>query len=155
MGREVVRTFDPAPVNAVMNHLAVHPWITGPGQSELDATDFIADRANIALIADHAAFLFLNKGFGTYEVHTQITPEGRDGSLALARKAAVYMFGETDCTRVVTYVPAGNRRAEALTLAMGFEFTHFGEPWMQSDGRRVPTAWYSLSKDQFQCQQAQ
>lgn len=156
MGGEVTRSYDAAHINAVINHPDVFPWVAGPNDVTLDVTEWLSDPAHILLTNEHGGFLFHPRGGGTYEVHSQIVPEGRKQSLSAAQSAARYMFTQTDCVRIVTYVPENNRRAKALTLAMNFAHTHAGDPWVTHAGESVPVQWYELTKDRWmQCQSQQ
>lgn len=69
------RTFDPVPVNTLLNHPSVRPAIGGEGP--LDATDLIADRRNICLLSEGGGALFRWTGPRIYEGHSFFTIRGR------------------------------------------------------------------------------
>ncbi len=153
MGCEVTRSRDAAAFNAVINHPAVFPWVAGPNDVTLDVTSWLADDSHYLLTNEHGGFLFHPLGNGVYEVHTQFVPEGRKQAYAAAQSAARYMFTQTDCVTIRTYVPENNKRAKALTLAMQFQWMHAGEPWINTAGESIPSDWYELSKARWmQCQ---
>jgi hypothetical protein len=67
-------------------------------------------------------FLFIECADAIYEVHTQFLPEGRGpGVLHMARQAVGYMFTETPCLAIRTFVSDNNEAARKLTFAVGFK----------------------------------
>lgn len=151
----VARTFDAALINRVLNHPEVFPWVAAPGIERFDFSEVAKDPANYVLVNEYGGFVFVPKGEGRYEVHTQFIPEGRRGALRAAREAAAFMFEGTDCTEILTYVPEGNRGAKRLTELMHFEFLGRDGFWTYPDGRQVPIDWYLLTKEAWQCQPLQ
>lgn len=153
MGGEVVRSYDAAAFNAVINHPDVFPWVAGPLDVTLDVTDWLKDETHILLTNEHGGFLFHPLGDGVYEVHTQFVPEGRKQAYRAAQSAARFMFTQTDCASILTYVPQNNTRAKALTLAMQFEWLRAGDPWINTAGESIPSDWYELTKARWiKCQ---
>lgn len=117
----LARCTDAEFLNSVVNHPEVARWMVG-FEPPFDFSPVLADQANVFLANCHGGFLFVaTQERCKYEVHTQFLPEGRGNSLALARDAAWYMFTQTDCLAIETYVPAGNEAARRLTLSMGFK----------------------------------
>jgi len=90
------------------------------GLKDLDLTEAVSNPDNVFLANEFGGFLFVKDDY-TYEVHTNFLPAGRGkAALAAAKEAARYMFQETDCLAIRTYVPVGNVAADALTRRMGF-----------------------------------
>jgi hypothetical protein len=112
----VHRTFDAAALNAVANHPDVRPWLLGEGA--IDLTVAISDANNIALVADDGGFVLTALGGGDYEVHTIFEPGAKD-VLAKTLSGINYVFTRTDCTRIVTKIFDGNKRAAMLAKAAG------------------------------------
>lgn len=116
----IQREFDATRLNAVVNHPAVHPWVSLPGQGELDLTPAASDPRNVLLMTEGGGLLFVQHEPGVYEVHTQFVPEVRGrAALKATREAVHWMFTRTDCMEILTKVPQGNVAAEALTRALG------------------------------------
>lgn len=139
------REFDAAPLNAVVNHPAVHPHVALPGQGALDLSELIADHRNIALACDGGVMVCVQHEPGIYEVHSQFLPHARGAyALAAVRQAIHGMFLEGDAMELLTKVPEGNRRAEALTLRAGFrhEFDR-ADAWVWR-GETVALRHYAL-----------
>ncbi|MCJ2039549.1 hypothetical protein MKK55_11440 [Methylobacterium sp. J-059] len=118
----LVRELDATRINAVLNHPAVRPHVTLPGQDDLDLSDFVADPANVLLMTEDGSggIAFHQHEPGIFECHTSFLPEAR-GRVALAavRSMIMHMFVATDCMELLTRCPAGNRPAEALARAVG------------------------------------
>lgn len=152
---QLARTFDARFLNEVLNHPAVFKWCSTKGIDRLDLTTVAENQSNYVLMNEYGGFVFVPKGGSVYEVHTQFLPTGALVALSAAREAARYMFTQTDCESIVTYVPVGNRRAKRLTEAVGFEYTGTRGEWTYISGETVPIDWYELTKDRWQCQQQQ
>jgi hypothetical protein len=73
---------------------------------------------NVLLTYEFGGFILINKGGGTYEVHTMALKQGR-GKLLRENigKAMEYMFFETDCLRLVTMAYKDNPASMALSDA--------------------------------------
>jgi hypothetical protein len=83
----------------------------------------MADRRNVALATARGGFLLANLGCGAYEIHTLFWPAQTKADAleteAAAADAQLWMFCNTDCTRLLTKAPHSNRRARALAMRMG------------------------------------
>jgi len=127
------RTFDPELLNRVVNHPAVRPWLGGGGA--IDVTPLLDNHANYALVGDGGGFVFIDKGGGVYEAHSQFLPHTTDNVRACAAEALRFMFTETPCTRITSMLPDGNVVAKRFSNSMGFTPTHRDEAaWPTADG---------------------
>lgn len=134
----IVREADATRINAVVNHDAVRPRVTMPGQGALDLTEAVADRRNVILMTEDGlgGIVFHQHEPGIYEAHTQFLPEARGRDALAAVKAMIaYMFTATDAMELLTRCPVGNRPAEALTRSVG-GVLDFERPsaWMTDKG---------------------
>jgi hypothetical protein len=91
------RTFDAAYINSLVNHPDIRPHIGGDGESVLDLSAAVNDRANVFLVGDHGGFAFSWSAPFVYDVHALVLPSGsgkwaRD-SFALARDAMCDIYG--------------------------------------------------------------
>lgn len=117
-------------LNRVANNPAVRPWLGGEG--EIDLTDLLEDEHNRAFVGATGGFIAHRLMPGIYEVHSIF--EGA-GAIQLARESLRYMFGATDCVRLVTKVPDGNLRAAGLCRMAGFQEEFRREAvWPSPDG---------------------
>lgn len=133
-------------INAILNHPDVRPWVADTAEGPLDVSRQVADAGNVCLVGEHGAFFCFKFFPGTFEVHTQILPEGRgrwarDFALAGAR----YMFTATDAVEILTRVPEGHVAAAALARAMGFRVQFSTPPECLFRGKRVPCTIYALT----------
>lgn len=117
----LTRCYDPERVNTLVNHPSIRPHIGGDPETELDLTAAVADEANVFLMGDHGGFAFTWSAPRTYEVHSFVLPEGRQGWAAemalLARKWMADNFADHLWTRVHPDMP----NVRAFTLKAGFE----------------------------------
>jgi hypothetical protein len=114
----IARSYDAEFLNRIVNDPSMEP--ARLGMKAIDLTEAVSNPDNVFLANEFGGFLFVKDG-DTYEVHTNFLPEGRGkAALAAAQQAAFYMFTETDCLAIRTYVPVGNVAADALTRRMGF-----------------------------------
>lgn len=114
------RTFDATFLNQVVNDPRVRPWLGGDRKSRLDLQPAI-DAGAIALINRDGGFLFVPKGDGVFEVHTQFLPSVKGKAVRFAREAARYMFKQVGAEKLVTDVPEDNQAALADALGAGWE----------------------------------
>jgi len=114
------RTFEATFLNQVVNDPRVRPWLGGDRKSRLDLQPAI-DEGAIALINRDGGFLFVPKGEGVFEVHTQFLPSVKGKAVWFAREAARYMFKTIGAEKLVTDVPEDNQAALGLALKTGFD----------------------------------
>lgn len=146
----MIRTRDATFLNQVANHPSVRPWLGTDGVSYVDLGILLALDGAFALINDVGGFVFIPKGEGEYEFHTQFLPEGRGRRVFEAsREAQRIVFGEDGAKAVHTYVPHPNRAARGLAIMSGFTqtgaddqntyWTLTREAWEARHGGSLPT----------------
>lgn len=146
----VRREFDAAPINAILNHPDVLPWVTLPGFETLDATALLADHNNILLMVEGGGLIFHRDEPGLYEIHTNFLPSHRgkyayDAIVAMLR----WMFVRTDCMMLQTRVPAHNKAARLMTERCGGHLVFSRErQWPTSDGP-VRVDYFSLPYEEW------
>lgn len=133
-------------INYVTNHPSVFPYVSFKVPGPFDMGQFLDDPKNIFLANDFGGFLFLWQREGVYEVHTQFLPEGR-GRKALdgARWASQFMFTNTDCEELETYVADEARATILFTLRVGFEKSQAVEALNTAMHR------YVLTREKWEC----
>jgi len=138
------RTMNAASFNAAANHPDVRPWLGGEGK--LDLTALVNDPVNVAFGGECGGFIFQRVGPGAYEAHSMITPDGRgSSSIKGAREAIRYLFTVTDCERVLTKIPDGNRAAAGLGRILGFREVFRREKAFQFNGDQVGVSFQVLT----------
>ncbi len=145
---EIHREFAASPVNAILNHPAVFPSISIPGQDPFDVSASILDPRNYFLCVPGGCVIFLPDvpGSGLYEVHTNFMP-GHRGFHAVRASLQAYrwMFARTDCMMLQTRVPAFNEGAERFCEAVGASlWFERKQAWPGPDGL-VGMKYYTLS----------
>lgn len=146
----VRREFDPAPINAILNHPEVHPHIVLPEMGELDASGSIADPKNVFLVVDGGCMVFDWQEPGLYEIHTNFLPSHR-GKYAYdaIQEMFRWMFTRTDCMELLTRVPEVNKAAEAMTRRCHFSLLFSRErAWPTTDGP-VRMSYWSLGYEEW------
>ncbi len=153
----VLRSFDPAEINAILNDPAVFKYAAAQGFQKLDVTPLIADERNVLLMADGGGVLCIWCDQNTYEVHTnflkpdrakqsQSGPYIRNVCLAAYR----WMFTRTDCMTLLTRIPHHNRAALIFSPLVGWvpEFERKAV-WPAIDGEMVDMSFCSLRYDDW------
>lgn len=141
-------------VNEIVNHREVHPWICGPIDGPLDLTQAIEDGSYIALMGEFGGFMFWNMGFGIYDAHSAVIPEGRGKWAIKAAKAALrHMFEDVGAIEIMMSVPKGNLAVLALVRSLKAKFRGRIENGWTLSGVSVPVDVYSMTIADFkQCQ---
>ena len=142
---QIVRSFDPVEVNAIVNHPKVRPYLGGPDLEPLDLTNFVRNPANYALRYEGFLALFHAKMPGLYEVHTQALPASRGAVVAAGAPAmATWMFTRTTAIELVTRIPDDNDAARELAMFNGFELEFRRDTGWQTLEGDFPVDWYRL-----------
>lgn len=147
MDTSLRRDFDARRLNLVVNDPMVKPYVALPHQmdQEIDLTEVVRDRRNIALMCDHGGLLFHWMEPGIYEVHTQFTHAMRgEPVLDFTEAALSWMFLRTGAMELLTKVPVPNVAAAWLAQKIGgrLEFTRDGA-WPTPQGA-VAVKYYAL-----------
>ncbi len=137
---------DAAFLNRIVNDPSVFPYVSLGLPPPLDLSALVANERNYFFANEWGGFLVLDQGYGIFEIHSQFLPEGRGRqALAAGREAMAYMFTQTPCRALMTYCPAGNVGARALSRRVG----------MRSIGVKqfmnVPCEVYAISREEWLC----
>jgi hypothetical protein len=151
----VRRSFDAADINPILNDPSVMQYVALPGMGSLDVTPLLEDYRNVLLMADGGGMLFCMLEPGMYEVHTTFLKPKRDASgkgphIRNACLAAYHwMFVHTDCTDLVTRIPASNRAARIFSPLVGWtlEFER-KNVWPTPDGL-IDMSFHALRYDDW------
>jgi len=116
------RDFDARRLNRIANDPMVKPLVALPEQmdSDLDLTNVVRDRRNVALMCDHGGLLFQWYEPGIYEVHTQFDEIMRgQAAVDFTEAALAWMFLRTPAMEILTKVPVHNVGAKWLAQRVG------------------------------------
>ncbi len=150
-------------VRSVMAHPKVWPWIHDDFAPPVE--QFIPQmRPDIFYLLLHTedklAGLFMIVWQNTImaEVHTCLLPEfwGKAG-LECAKAGIEYMFTQTPCEKLITYVPSDNGQAERYSTRNGFmEEGNLTQAFVRNE-KLLDMKLFGLTKDSWEasCQQPQ
>lgn len=137
---------DVAFMNALANRPDVRPYVGG-GSGVLDLRGLVEDARNYCYRYGSGATVFVALDPGRYELHTMVPAEERGQAvMAFAQEAFRYMFTTTDCTEIVTKVPASNQAADLAARRVGFSAS-YRRPAAWEDGSAV--TYYALTLDEW------
>lgn len=107
------RDFNADFLNQLLNDRSI---IRGSRLEGVTDLSLLVKDTNVILTYEEGAFLVINKGASTYEVHTMALKEGRGKVLREnIAKAMEYMFFNTDCVRLITSAFKDNPASVALS----------------------------------------
>lgn len=132
-------------LQSVIDHPQVRPWLVQDHDPEKIPLSLVFDQG-IGLEFEDGGFFFHNLGDGVYEVHTLFFPSVKD-AFACCQAVAHFMFCATDCTRIVTKVPADNVPAWRLTEKMGFIPEYVRSKAYTRGGKQHDVKHYALPMD--------
>ena len=136
----LARSTDATFLNRVVNHPAVHPYVSLGLKADLDLSASVSDPANIFLANEFGGFLLIAKPDYVYELHTQFLPEGRGkAAYEAGREGCAYMFTRTDCLRMDTYIQKGHSHVERYARVVGFK------RWGETELHGIPCYYYVLT----------
>jgi hypothetical protein len=114
-------------INALVNHESISRW-TLLGEKRLELDELIVSGKALFFGDENGGFLCYEEEQGIWSVHTQFL-KGYRGSRVpkIAKEAMSFMFQNTSCLALSTFVEHENRAAKALTLTLGFHKIGEGE----------------------------
>ena len=121
----MIRTFDATALNRIANDETVKSDILSV--EDLDFQQVLDNPLNFCLMTDKqdGGYLLYNKGDGRYEVHTMSLPSARGRPMYRAMLDGFrFMFTETDCLEITTFLPDSNLKAIEWAKVAGFQ-DHF------------------------------
>lgn len=140
------RTLNAEIFNSVANNPGIRPYLGG--QDELDLTNIIENANNYCFLTDDktGAHILINKGQGTYEVHTLSLPNARGSHMRkLMQEARAFMFLQTDCIELQTFVPDGQANVLLWAQYAGFSEDFFRDKCFNYKGDMIGGTYLSLS----------
>lgn len=148
-------------VKAVLLHPDVYPFITDDGspsaKDSMMCEVFLSNSA-IYVLCPHPSMILvlIPQNYITYEVHTNITPDGR-GKEAIERlnKATAWMFANTPCRKIITLVPTFNRPAKWMARRFGMKEEGINRQSFQKSGRIFDQIIFGFTREEWLCRQQQ
>jgi hypothetical protein len=138
-------------LNRMVNRPEIFPFVTDDRHvMPLDCSSLHTEQNFILRVTVddvEAAFAaFLDRGKGTYEMHSGVLPEFRRGGLVVKMGRAVveWMMTHTNCTLLITWAWAHAKHVRLMTRLIGFkEGVHEEWPYPVG-GERVTRIHYAL-----------
>jgi hypothetical protein len=110
--------------NRIIHHPEVYPDMcddyADPAHTQLGR--YLLQQETLYLLHPNAytIFCFAPRTLTLFEVHTMIEPAGRGAEAVFAaREALKWLFENTTCAKVITYVPFFNRKARIFARKVG------------------------------------
>lgn len=146
----ITRIFDASLVNELANHPSIHPWVSVPGQDEIDLTEQVANQSNYVLSVPGGVFFFHSLEPGAFEAHSLFKPDARGQSaLQAARDALAFMF-DAGAHTIYARCPKGNLAVLSLTRALKFEFIGTREAaWPTRTRGLVDERWFQMTRERW------
>lgn len=146
----MIRSFNPAPFNAMANHPSVRKWIGGQGHADL--THIIADERNFCFLTDKkdATVSYVDSGGGLYAIHMMGFPSVNGWRLmCLFRDSLHFMFALVEASEIMAVVPDGSIHADKWAQFIGTEERHRIENVADLNGEMVGVSVRFLSRNKW------
>ncbi len=143
-------------VDAIMTHETIYPFVTDDGCPE--ASDFtsrpLLQNPNIYCLGPNVTSLFIYVPVNsvTYDIHSHVLPESRKQSIELVLASAEYIFKQTKCLKIITWVPEFNKRALNLALKCGCRLEGVSHFSFQKNGKLYHQYLLGMTKEDWLCQ---
>lgn len=151
----IVRTYNSVAANQIMRHARVYPHITDdfcPPAEEFDCSSAMDFAGNYFLQVGEppeGIFFFHPHSSILFEVHTCLLPS-KWGKPEVAMEAAKWMFANSPCEKIITWIPEYNKVAYRYALKAGMKAEGFCTKSLRKDGRLQGMYLLGLEKP---CQQ--
>ena len=127
-------------VAKIIGHEEVWAYVIDDGTTEapIDVAMGCITNPNthVLLSDDNAVLVFSKKNAITYEVHTALLPEARGkGSESIGIACCEWMFENTDCTKIISWVPTYNESALKYSLKCGLRIEGLVESSFRKGGK--------------------
>lgn len=117
------RITDPAMVWPIWGSPSINPFVTDDFSEYYPMPEIVSSPNVVCLMpaANDAYFIFIFQRPMLVEVHAAVLTSARSYSVEYAKAAAKWMFDNTPCRTILSFVPKGNYPALALDRAVGFK----------------------------------
>ena len=143
----------------IMGDSSVYSYITDdscPESFTPEMAETILNNPNDYVLSpnEYTIGLMTKENLVTYWVHTNILPEGR-GKIAIkaALKGIKWMFDNTPCLKLNSWVPVFNRPAAVFAKQCGFKKEGLSEKSFMKNGKLYNQILFGLTKENWECQQ--
>lgn len=145
MAETIERRFDALKINRIANHPDVIEWIRGYLPAPLDLSDVTANEANVCLVGEHGAMVFMQLQPTLFECHTLVEPKSRgEWAKTFVHACIGTMFTRTPCMEIVTRIPKGNLGARTMANLCKFQPQFVKKDGWVLHNDPIPAEWFSL-----------
>lgn len=151
-----MRTFDVDTVAEFLRHPDIYPMMADDYSSPESA-----DKAALALVSsgvwaiqpsEFTLFMLFPRTITMWEVHTLVKPEGRGGkAIADGVAAMAWLFENSPCEKIISYIPAFNRQAFLFARKAGMKVEGVATKSFRKDGQLHDQVIVGISKEDL-CQ---
>lgn len=130
-------------VDKILKHSDVFNFITDDFSLPIDeftGAPLLENDAVYVLIDDGESFcsIFIPQNGILYSGHQNVLPEIRGKkAVEIGKMMCQWMFNNTNCEKIIGYVPETNKPAKMFAFMMGFKFEHRLTGAMRKDGRNI------------------
>ena len=153
----IARTHDMELVRSIMSHPAIWPHIHDDNTQDCEPLDHEGFYW-LAVSDGEPAGVFLVHATNSvcFEVHTCLLPRiwGQAATVA-ASLCKAWVFGNTDCEKIITHVPAYNQTALRFALRCGMKREGTNRASYLKDGKLMDQHLLGITKQEWKCQQPQ
>lgn len=153
-----MRTHDVKFIDLIMKHPDVYPWITDDGSDDDFTVERIVGDDRFYFISPNEYTVFANFPINTvtWEIHTCILKPGR-GKTAIdsAQKMLAYMFGQTPCQKLISWVPKPYKHVLRFALTNGLKIEGLLKDSYLKYGKLHDLTLVGITKGDWSCQQSQ
>lgn len=143
--------------NRIIHHPEVYPDMcddyADPAHTQLGRYLLMEENLYLLHPNDNTVFCFAPRTLVLFEVHTMIEPEGRGHqAVKAARDALHWIFTNTTCEKVITYVPFFNRKARVFARKVGLVDEGVCTKSFKKDGELIDQWVLAIEKEALSCQ---
>ena len=160
----VCRTHDYTEIDKIFKHEEIYPHVSDDYSNNPEDMDTELAASNEALffikseVDENLAGMFMYHPHNgvLYEVHSAVLPEYRGAiSVEMALMSLQWMFKNTNCKKVITYVPRGNKPAFALARRVGMIVEGVNRLSIMKNGKLIDQKVLGITEEEVLCQQQQ
>lgn len=143
----MIRTLDPSKFNIIANDEHVRFWLAY-GDEEIDLSNLVRNPNNYCFLTDEedGGYIVVNHGNGNYVAHTLALRSARGKPMYdLMQDGFRFLFVNTDCLELSTFVPDGNTKALNWTNIAGFKPTFRREEFFPQNYKMIGGQFYTMT----------
>lgn len=133
----MIRVYSPQPLNDIINHPDVLPFVTVEDIDYVDMSFFFESPENVCLLDEGGGFICVYIGNDIYEVHSHFLPEYRGlHAIRMAKESIAYMKS-IGAKKLIGYTPVENRAARRFNRLVGMKVAGLTVKQFAPDGPAV------------------